>query len=136
LPACAWSCECTEGWAIFLAAILSVIALVFAALATPVASFTTGLTGLGSPAPRARESRPVCCRRAASSLVATMVAQSNADDRGRVVDSIGSVVGMGADFVRDAIAGTRAGVRGDATLDRALRPSLPWSRPAARSSSW
>jgi len=108
--------RCTEGWAIFLAAILSVIALVFAALATPVASFTTGLTGLGSPAPGARDRAWVAG--AASSLVATMVAQSNADDRGRVVDSIGSVVGMGADFVRDAIAGTSSGGQGDATLDR------------------
>jgi hypothetical protein len=46
--------RCPEGWAIFLAAILSGLALVFAALASPIASFATGLAALGSPRAGAR----------------------------------------------------------------------------------
>jgi hypothetical protein len=106
--------RCPEGWAIFLAGILSALAWVFGALATPVASFTAGLAGIGSPAPGARDR--AYAAGAATSLLATMVLESDARDRRRVFDAVGSVAGLGAGFVRDIVGDGNGD--GDALLDR------------------
>jgi hypothetical protein len=106
--------QLTEGWALLGAVALSALAFGLTLLAQPIVSFSTGLIGIGSPVAGPRDRAYIAG--AATSLVAIVIARSDSDDRGRMVDAVGSIGGMGVDFVRDII--DSGGNKSDASLER------------------